>query len=355
MDENTKKAIDGTFQKAVSEIRGEFEGKFITPDELKKALENARKPENEPVDDWKDEKAFWSDLVLGKTAGDLDTAANSATIVPTVISKKIHELLYQMDWVRPLVTVIADDKGTIPVEATGFTAYRTAENTEPNSGTVTTLTYTAVSYDTYDVAADTLLSNKLLMNAEPDIMGYIYSNLANKFAVLEKNEFITGDNSTELYGLNIGVTGAALTMQTAASATTIATIEYDDLVTVFYGLAEQYRRNATWLMDPLTLAAIRKIKDINGIPLMSPTEQTLFGKPVIEADDMSSTGTTNGVIYFGDFKNGYMLFDKGGMEVVATKEGQTLASKRATYIIAVKRTDGKIVNAAAITGLKLHA
>lgn len=353
MDENTRKSMDEVIAKAKEGMIKDFDAKYLTMEEFQKAIDGLKQPMVVPADEksFEAEKKFWSDLAQGKTAGDLDTAANGATIVPTFIANKIYEKLYQRNYVRELATVFPDDKGTVPFEGTALSASRLAELTAPNSGTPGTGTYTAVSYDTYDLAADTLISNKLIDNATPMVLDYIYSHLAKQFAKTELSEFITGDNSTQMQGLR-GVT--TLNSVTCASATTLATLEYDDLVDTYYAIEEQYQDNAVWIMNKSALAAVKKMKDVYGMPVFNASDKTIFGAKVYQNSSVATSGTTYPVIYFGDWK-GYFVFDKMGMQIFTSREGRDLTSKRATYILGLMRTDGKVVDPNGMAALKLHA
>lgn len=352
-----KETKEALMEEVVKKAMVEIDQKYITMEQFQKAIEEVKK---NPImnfdkkDELADEIKFWKEVSM-KTAGDIDTASNAATIIPTAIADKIYEKLYQENYLRRICTVYPGKKGTVPVEGTALTATRVADGTAPNSGTPGTAKYSAVSYDSYELAADCQMSNKVIENATPGVLNYIYSHMAKQFSNTELAEFITGDNSTEWQGLDVGVTGSVLTMQTAQTGhTAITSIDYDDIVTVFYALAQQYRNNAAWIVNATTLAAIRKIADLNGRPIFTPTDPTIFGKPVFENSNMSTSGTTNGVIYFGDFSQ-YFIFDDKTVKITASKEGRTLVAARATYIIGTVENDGKIVNADGITGLKLAA
>lgn len=53
-----------------------------------------------------------------------------------------------------------------------------------------------------------------------------------------------------------------------------ATIKADDIISLIYALKRPYRRNASFILNDATLAAIRKLKDNNGAYLCAlPTRQ----------------------------------------------------------------------------------
>ena len=61
---------------------------------------------------------------------------------------------------------------------------------------------------------------------------------------------------------------------TAASATAVTT---DEVISLIYALKAPYRKNAKFLMNDATVAALRKLKDANGQYLWQPSVQA--GQP----------------------------------------------------------------------------
>jgi HK97 family phage major capsid protein len=106
----------------------------------------------------------------------------------------------------------------------------------------------------------------------------------------------------------------------ALPGTTSATI--DLLLTVVHGLHQFYRARGTWLMGTETLAALRRMKDVDGRPilldsLINRQPSTLLGYPVIECEDMPVPAAGSLSIAFGDFDSGYVLDEhEAGLRVV---------------------------------------
>ena len=337
----------------LKQLEEKFQTKFPTMDEIKKLFETY-KPQTATLstDEKREEEVkFWRNIAVGKATGDITDTGTAATLVPSTVANKILDQIQSAQYLRKITTVFPDDKGTLFVKSQGATAYRTAENAAPNSGTPSTLKYNAVAYNTYEAAADVILSNKLLKEASPNLLQFAYQQLGQAFANLEVVEFVTGSGTNAFQGLN----NASITAVTAAAThTTIAKLDYDDLLSLYMAVPQQYRKLSSWIVTSDFITAIKKLKDNNGLPIFNATEDTIFGRPYYENSNLATTGTTNPVAYFGYWKD-YYIFDKGKIAIVTTNQGKELVSKRQTYIIAFVNTDGKTVDKTGMRSLKLAA
>ena len=95
----------------------------------------------------------------------------------------------------------------------------------------------------------------------------------------------------------------------------------DILFDAIHALPKKYRARADWVLNRLTLAAIRKLKDGDGNYVFkdSLTQQgflsQLLGYPITEAEDMPDIAANAYAIAFGDFQRGYKIIDRIGMSV----------------------------------------
>ena len=85
---------------------------------------------------------------------------------------------------------------------------------------------------------------------------YIAGEFARAFGIAEEEAFCVGTGTNQPTGIftanggDVGVTAAATNAITA-----------DELISLVYALKSPYRRNAKFLMNDSTIAAIRKLKD----------------------------------------------------------------------------------------------
>jgi HK97 family phage major capsid protein len=95
----------------------------------------------------------------------------------------------------------------------------------------------------------------------------------------------------------------------------------DVLVDTIYALKAGYRQNANFVMNRKAQAAARKLKDGDGnylwqAPATTDARAMLMGFPVVEAEDMPDIATGSLSIAFGDFRRGYLVVDRTGVNVL---------------------------------------
>ncbi|HWK88164.1 MAG TPA: phage major capsid protein, partial [Xanthobacteraceae bacterium] len=117
-----------------------------------------------------------------------------------------------------------------------------------------------------------------------------------------------------------------------------------------------YRQNGTFVMNRRTQAAIRKMKDENGIYLWQPPAQaggqaSLMGFPLVEAEEMPDIGAGTFPVAFGDFRRGYLVVDRMGVRVLR----DPYSAKPYVLFYVTKRVGGGVQDFDAIKLLKVAA
>lgn len=130
----------------------------------------------------------------------------------------------------------------------------------------------------------------------------------------------------------------------------------DALINLIYSLKGVYRSNAVFMMKRATLAEVRKLKDTDGNYIYNPDMQnktggTLFGFPVVEAEDMPALAADSLSIAFGDFNAGYQIVDRQGLHILR----DNLTAKPFVKFYTTKRVGGDVVNFEAIKLMKFAA
>ncbi len=97
-------------------------------------------------------------------------------------------------------------------------------------------------------------------------------------------------------------------------------IDPDALFDMVYQLRERYTPNATWVMNRLTTAAVRKLKDGQSQYLWAPglvagEPNALLGFPHRTIGALANLAADSLSILFGDFKRGYILVDRVGLKI----------------------------------------
>ena len=140
---------------------------------------------------------------------------------------------------------------------------------------------------------------------------------------------------------------------TSAKATDISA---DELISLIYALKAPYRRNAAFLMNDSTVAAIRKLKDGNGVYLWQPALQQgqpdkLLGYDLYTSPYVPAATAGNLAVAFGDFKN-YWIGDRQGRTMQRLSE--LYATNGQIGYIATERVDGKVILSEGIQLLQMH-
>ena len=130
----------------------------------------------------------------------------------------------------------------------------------------------------------------------------------------------------------------------------------DPLIDLVFALRAARRNNGSFIMDNLTQAVVRKLKDENDNYYWQPSLQAgqpalLLGYPVAEDDNMPAIATDSFSIAFGDFNRGYTIVDRMGVRTLRdpyTEKGKIL-------FYTTKRVGGGVTDFEAIKLLKFSS
>ena len=143
----------------------------------------------------------------------------------------------------------------------------------------------------------------LLQDSAFDLNTWIPQIAGQRIGRILNTELTTGTGSGN--SMPNGVVTAATAGVTLANGTT--TITSDNLIDLEHSVDPAYRRNGKYMMNDLTLAVVRKLKDSQNRPLWEPSLQveapSLFaGKPYVVNNDVP-VQAAGGVkfLLFGDF------------------------------------------------------
>jgi HK97 family phage major capsid protein len=113
---------------------------------------------------------------------------------------------------------------------------------------------------------------------------------------------------------------AAAAYQYIDSPGTPAQVTADPLITAVYTLNSMYRANATWIMNSLTMGAVRRLKASDGHYLWQPglamgQPERLLGYPHETWENMPDVATNAFPIAIGDWSRAYILVDRVGLRI----------------------------------------
>lgn len=222
-------------------------------------------------------------------------------------------------------------------------------------------TLAEIEFPTTELYAMPAATASFLDDAAVDVERWIADEVETAFAEQETTAFITGDGVKKPTGFlsapqvaegswswgNLGYN------VTGVSGDLPATDESDVLIDLVYTLKAGYRQNASWLMNRTTQAALRKLKDADGNYLWQPAIQpgghaSFMGFNLVEAEDMPDIAADATPIAFGDFRRGYLIVDRQGVNVIR----DPYSAKPYVLFYTTKRVGGGVHDFDAIKLLK---
>ena len=220
------------------------------------------------------------------------------------------------------------------------------------------LTYGLHDTPNHELVARVDITNDMLEDSDFNIESEIQMETAEQFAVAETIGFITGSGNGRPWGVTID------TSITNTLSGSNGDFDGDDLIDLLYSLKGVYQNNATWGFNRTTMRKIRKLK-ANNEYIWAPTDTypnnitqgaagTLLGRPYMIFPEMQSTGTTGNVsVIVGDFRRGYTIVDRLGLQVL--RDPYTAAETGQVRFWARRRVGGQVMMAEAINRLQESA
>lgn len=312
-------------------------------------------------------KAFGDDDGFETRAAQTVTSTGSAGgfALPEIIEQQIARLALDISPIRQIATVrtvgspdykeLFDLNGAA-FEWVGETGTRNQTNTPDLAEVAPTFGMASARPQASEESLDDLFF---------DVESWLTSSAAEAIAAGEGLAFVSGNGTNRPTGI---LSGPAPVV-TADSSRAFGTLQYiasgqasamptsaDVFLDVVYSLRARYRSNARWLMNKLSLSAVRKYKDSTGQYLWQPSVQagepaTFLGYGITEAEDMPVVAANAFPIAFGDFREGYLICDRVGMRI--TRDEITTPGFVKFYIR--RRVGGRLRNTQAIKLLRISA
>lgn len=361
--------LDGINQK-LSELEG-----------VKKTLEDALKKgnriggqgdTNEAVEEHK--KAFDGYMRKGREDGlreleekaiNLGTDADGGYGVPEDLDRNITQLERDLSVMRSLCNVISvgseEYKKLVNVggASSGWVGETDARPETPGPKLAQIAPFFGEIY------ANPAVTQKALDDIFFDVEAWLASELSWEFDEQEGGAFITGNGTNKPKGFlayaNSAVTDKAGTrpfgtLQFVKSGAAAALSNPDCLIDLIHSLKRGYRKNAVFLGNGLTLAALRKLKDNEGNYLWRPGLEAgqsgvLLGYAYEEDEAMPDIAADSIPLAFGDFKRGYTIADVRGTRVLR----DPFTNKPFVNFYTTKRVGGGLMDSLAIKLLKISA
>lgn len=283
--------------------------------------------------------------------------ADGGYVVPAEIEVEITRLMTGISPIRAIAGVrqvsasIYKRPITVTGPQTGWVG-KAASRPATSSQTLAELTYPTTELYAMPAATTAFLV---------DVGQWIADEVNAAFAAQETTAFVTGNGVNKPTGF-LAATAVAETswswgnlgyVATGTSGALPSSNASDVLIDLVYALKAGYRQNATWVMNRKTQGTLRKLKDSDGNYLWQPAatadgRASFMGFPLVEAEDMPNVGANSLSVAFGDFRRGYLIVDRQGVNVLR----DPYSSKPYVLFYTTKRVGGGIADYDAIKLLK---
>lgn len=267
----------------------------------------------------------------------IGTPAQGGYAVPEQISREIEKLELEMSPVRRLVKVTkvgtSDYKSLVNL---GGASAAWAAETDTRTATGTDQ-FREVQPSWGELYAYPLVSRFSLEDMFFNVASWITEAVSEQFAIAEGQAVISGNGTSKPTGMlnTTPVTTAdhASPLRAPAAYQYIACdtdtdgspatpgLRGDSLLELVYTLNKKYRPGSSWVMNSLTTAAVRKLKDSDGVYLWRPGLEAgepdrLLGYAHETWEDMPDVAANAFPVGFGNFKRAYEMIDIHGLTMV---------------------------------------
>ena len=270
----------------------------------------------------------------------IGTDADGGYLVPDEFEHTIIERLQDENIFRKIAHIITTSSGDrkIPVATTKGTAVWMDEGA---AFTESDDKFDQISIGAHKLGTMIKVSDELLNDSAFDLEAYISNEFARRIGAAEEEAFLTGAGTKSPLGI-LAETGGAETGVTTAGA---AAITADEIMDLYYSLRSPYRKNASFILNDMTIKAIRKLKDGNGQYLWQPSlvagsPDTLLGKAIHTSSFMPTVAAGNRSVLFGDYSY-YWIADR--QTRVFKRLGELYAPNGQVGYLAYERVDGKLI------------
>jgi HK97 family phage major capsid protein len=278
--------------------------------------------------------------------------------VPVIVDGNVVPLAPQEMGVRTIATVVptaTDIK--IPTQSAYSTAASKAESGgSDNAFTESDPTLGQFTLSAFMAGVTHTLSFEILQDV-PTFQNFALTDLLIAIQQYEEGKYVSGSGSGEAQGLlgnvGAGVTGVLVGTDNYGSELIDASFDVMGHLNAVY-----FNSNTRWLMARSTAIALRKAQKTAN--LFEPVfvsqngKDYLHGIEVAYSSSMPAIGAGNTPILFGDFKQGYVIGDRGGSGVTVKILDQPKATLGQVILLGYRRTDGRVRRSEAIQAITLH-
>ncbi len=192
----------------------------------------------------------------------------------------------------------------------------------------------------------------------PAFQSFAVGDMLLAQSLFEENWYVNGTGAGQPQGL-LGNTGNGTGVPVVAGADNYTSELLDATFDVMGTLKTAYHPNASWLMSRATSIVLRKAQKQANLfePVFTRVgnKDYLHGYPVTYSTAMPAIAPGVTPALFGDFKQGYVIGDRGGSGINVKVLDQPRATEGLVVLLAYRRTDGRVRRSEAIQAITLHS
>lgn len=273
--------------------------------------------------------------------------ANGGYLVPEEYDRRLIDVLDEENIMRTLgTTITTSGEHKINIAATKPAAAWIEEGAAIQFSDAT---FGQKLLDAHKLHVAIKITDELLYDNAFNLENYIITQFGKALANAEEDAFLNGDGAGKPKGLfpdaEVGVT------------TSTGSITSDNMIELVYSLKRPYRKNASFIMNDQTIAALRKLKDNNNNYIWQPSYQAgepdrLLGYTLHTSAFAPKQAAGAKAIAFGDFSY-YNIGDRGVRSLQELKE--LFAGNGMVGYLMKERVDGLLVLPEAVKCLQIKA
>ena len=269
-------------------------------------------------------------------------------LVPVEYDRRLVDVLTEENIMRGLATKITTSgEHKINIAATKPAASWIEEGAAISFGEAT---FDQIMMDAYKLHIAIKITEELLYDNAFNLESYIIEQFGKAMANAEEDAFLNGDGKGKPTGLFHATMGGEQKCTTAT-----ANISADDVINLIYTLKRPYRRNASFIINDQTIAALRKLKDNNGAYIWQPSlvagePDRIFGYAIHTSQYAPVAAAGKPVMSFGDYSY-YNIGDRGPRSLQQLRE--LFAGNGMVGYLMKERVDGRLILPEAVQILKM--
>lgn len=288
--------------------------------------------------------------IRGTNAQAIGTDSLGGFLVPDQMRNTIIETLKAFGGLRSLAEVLTTANGqTLLMPTSNQTTIKGQIIAENAAVTVADITFGQKALGAYLYSSDMVKTSRMLLqDAIIDVPAYVGRALGERIGRIQADHWILGTGASQPQGIDLG-------RDTTKDVDTTAAVTFANLIDLIHKVDPAYRQMAgtSFVMNDTVLGAVRQIKTgISGdlTTLWQPSMQAgepdrLLGYPVIVDQSVGADSAGNRPVYFGNFREAYLVRDVQGITVLRLDE--RFADNLQVAFVGFIRSDGMVKQTAA--------